>query len=143
MVYLLDVNLLLALFDPAHEHHRIAHTWYRPERSWASCPLTENAVIRIASSAAYPGSPGNPAVIASLLDRFCSSSRHVFWPDDITLLNKNMFGGLDKIGSKQVTDIYLLGLAVSKGGKLATLDRSIPVDVVGDGSAALELIAVS
>ncbi|HMJ92052.1 MAG TPA: TA system VapC family ribonuclease toxin [Candidatus Acidoferrum sp.] len=140
MVYLFDVNVVLALFDPAHEHHSAAHAWYRGEREWASCPLTENAVIRIASSASYPGSPGSPAVIASMLDRFRSDSQHIFWPDDITLLNQQLFPGLQAVGSRQLTDIYLLGLAVSKGGKLATLDRSIPASAVRDGAAALELI---
>ena len=140
MVYLLDVNVLLALFDPAHEHHRAAHKWYGGERQWASCPLTENAVVRIASSPAYPASPGKPATIVSMLARFQSASNHVFWPDHLSLTATNIFTGLPSLGSKQVTDVYLLGLALANGGRLATFDRSIPAAAVHGGPAALELI---
>ncbi len=49
--YLLDVNLLLALSDPMHFHHNSAHRWLaeKVQRAWATCPLTENGFIRIAS----------------------------------------------------------------------------------------------
>jgi predicted nucleic acid-binding protein len=54
--YLLDVNVLIALFDPSHVHHDAAHGWFSNSRSkgWATCPLTENAVVRILSSPSYP-----------------------------------------------------------------------------------------
>ncbi|MDO9124550.1 MAG: VapC toxin family PIN domain ribonuclease, partial [Deltaproteobacteria bacterium] len=59
--YLLDVNLLLALSDPMHIHHELAHRWFaeKGHQAWATCPLTENGFIRIASHPNYPNRPGD------------------------------------------------------------------------------------
>jgi hypothetical protein len=138
--YLFDVNLLLALFDPGHEHHQIAHQWYGGKRSWASCAITENGFIRIASSPAYPGGVTSPAAVAEKLRGFIDASDHAFWEDRLSLLDGAVFR-LDHIKSaRQVTDVYLLGLAAQRGGKLATLDRTIPLDAVVGGQTALELV---
>lgn len=53
---LLDVNVLIALLDAAHVHHRNARAWLEAniEQGWASCPLTQNGCIRILSQPAYP-----------------------------------------------------------------------------------------
>jgi predicted nucleic acid-binding protein len=50
-VELPDVNVLIALFDPAHIHHEPAHTWFAVacEDGWATCPLTENGFLRVVS----------------------------------------------------------------------------------------------
>ncbi|HWJ56793.1 MAG TPA: hypothetical protein VNR90_11235, partial [Vicinamibacterales bacterium] len=51
-IALLDVNLLVALFDPDHVHHDISHDWFAEQRGvgWATCPLTENGLVRVLSS---------------------------------------------------------------------------------------------
>lgn len=138
--HLLDVNLLLALSDPMHIHHEAAHRWFGDagHRAWATCPLTENAYVRIASHPSYPNRPGDAAVVLESLRRFYALAEHEFWPDDASLLDLVQPGAALTHG--QVTDVYLLGLAARKGGKLATFDRRIPSQVVPGGTAALEVI---
>lgn len=145
--YLLDVNLLLALSDPRHEHHELAHRWFashcqvgRGRQSWATCPITENGFVRIASHPRYPNRPGEAAAVLAILRRFCAAEGHQFWPDEVTLRDALEPGAV--VASAQVTDVYLLGLAVRHGGKLATLDQRIPAAVVRGGLQALETISV-
>ena len=78
---LLDVNVLIALLDPRHVGHERAHTWLAESAPlpWASCPLTENAVLPILENPRYPNSPGPPAVVAPLLEGWRSLPRHRFW----------------------------------------------------------------
>jgi hypothetical protein len=127
---LLDVNFLIALFDPEHVHHEPAHSWFGGHRSsgWATCPLTENGVVRILSNPAYSASVEPPAEIARRLASFRKSGGHVFWPDDVSLCDPELFNLA--VGHRHLTDVYLLGLAVRHGGRLATFDRSIPVKAV-------------
>ncbi len=93
MVRLLDVNLLLALCDPRPVHHEAAHAWFHRTRAqgWATCPLTENGFIRIASHPKYPTTPGGPALTARLLAVFCADRHHRFWPDSVSLLDSALF----------------------------------------------------
>ncbi len=71
---LLDVNLLVALCDADHVHHRPTAQWFRSHRSdgWATCPLTENGLLRIVGHARYPGGPGSPEDVRPLLQRLRS-----------------------------------------------------------------------
>lgn len=139
--YLLDVHLLLALSDPMHIHHEAAHNWFVAvgRQSWATCPLTENGFVRVASHPKYPNRPGDALAVLALLRQFCAASGHQFWNDEISLRDS-----LDPeriITHAQITDVYLLGLAAHKGGKLATLDQHIPANAVMGGSKALEHIS--
>jgi hypothetical protein len=138
--YLLDVNLLLALTDPMHIHHESAHRWFmeKAQQAWATCPLTENGFIRIASHPNYPNRPGDVAAVLAIFRRLCDVSGHHFWSDDVSILR--ILESDPIITHAQITDVYLLGLAVHKRGKLATLDQRIPVDAVRSGRKALELI---
>ena len=125
---LLDVNLLVALFDPDHVHHDLAHDWFADNRSdgWATCPLTENGLVRVLAHPKY-GSP--VAAIPAVLERlraFCASRQHEFWVDEVSFRDERIFAPALVRGHRQLTDVYLLGLAVAKGGRLATFDRSIP-----------------
>jgi toxin-antitoxin system PIN domain toxin len=140
--YLLDVNVLIALIDPAHVQHDRAHDWFAAEggHAWATCPLTENGVLRIVGAGRYPNSPGTPAAVAELLIIFLGLSGHEFWPDDITLFNNPGVNSARLLNSGQVTDTYLLALAYTHGGKLATFDRQLVVDAVVNGDKALHLI---
>lgn len=140
--FLLDVNVLLALCDPRHVHHQSAHKWFAAvgKPAWATCPITENGFIRIASQPNYPNSPGGVASVAGLLRKFCSSGGHRFWPDAVSLLDESLFR-IDRVLSpNQTTDVCLLGLAVRNGGRLATFDGSIPAAAVVGGERALDLI---
>jgi len=140
--FLLDVNVFIALIDPAHVHHDAAHAWFAHEghKAWATCPLTQNGVLRIVSHPRYPNSPGAPASVAQLIRKFCDLTGHAFWPDDITLLDVRRTSTERLLNSAQVTDSYLLALALTHGGKLATFDRRLVVDAVLDGARALHVI---
>jgi len=131
-VALLDVNVLVALFDPAHIHHETAHRWLAQNRhyGWATCPITVNGSIRIISNPRYPASVEAPAEIASLLRAACSAPDHHFWEDSVSLLDDTLFLASMIGGHQKITDAYLLGLAVRNHGRLATFDRSIPLKAV-------------
>ncbi len=145
MTYLLDVNVLIALIDPAHVSHDAAHAWFGNvgHQSWATCPLTENGVIRIVGHPKYPNSPGSPAALASLVGKLRDMPGHVFWPDDISLVDPLYVDTAKLLTAAQVTDTYLLALARSRGGRLATFDRRLSVAAVKDGKSALSLIGNS
>jgi len=138
--YLLDVNMLLALTDPMHVHHEAAHRWFAHEghKSWATCPLTENGFVRIASHPGYPNRPGDVLAVFAILRQLCTAEGHQFWADGISILEIVETSAI--ITHAQITDLYLIGLAVHKQGRLATLDQRIPVDAVRGGKTALELI---
>ena len=140
--YLLDVNVLIALVDPMHVQHDPAHEWFARvgNRSWATCPLTENGLLRIVGHPRYPNSPGIPAAVADILAGLLVLSGHVFWPDDISLLDAERVETDQLLSHGQVTDSYLLALAYAHGGQLASFDRRLVVDAVRDGADALHLI---
>ena len=133
-VALLDVNVLVALFDPDHVHHEIAHGWFGESRGrgWATCAITENGFVRVVSNPRYPGSGTTAADAARRLGRLCQSAGHQFWPDSISLLDEERFDYRRLGGHRRVTDLWLLGLAVSHDGYLATFDRGIPIAAVTD-----------
>jgi toxin-antitoxin system PIN domain toxin len=141
--YLLDVNVLIALIDPAHVQHDRAHDWFgaKGKKAWATCPLTENGVVRIVGHSRYPNSPGTPAAVGELFVVLRGLGGHAFWPDDVSLFDEQRIDSSRLLDSGQVTDTYLLALAHANGGKLATFDRHIVVDAVVGGVQALHLIA--
>ena len=140
--FLLDVNVLIALIDPTHVQHDRAHDWFARmgRRAWATCPLTENGVLRIVGNPRYPSSPGNPAAVAELMTTFLALSGHEFWPDDVSLFNSACVDTTRLLNSAQITDSYLLALAGAHGGELATLDRHIVIAAVADGTRAIHHI---
>jgi uncharacterized protein len=140
--FLLDVNVLVALIDPVHVQHDSAHNWFAHQGApeWATCPLTENGVVRIVSHPRYPGAPGPPAAIATLVSRFCTLPGHVFWPDDVSLLDPKRIDASRLLSHGQVTDSYLLALAHVHGGKLATFDRRLITSAVRGGAGSLHVI---
>jgi toxin-antitoxin system PIN domain toxin len=142
MTFLLDVNVLVALIDPAHVQHDAAHDWFAKHgrKAWATCPLTENGVMRIVGHARYPNSPGTPAAVAQVMLGLCALPGHMFWPDNISLLDTRKLDATRILSSAQVTDSYLLALACAHGGKLATFDRRLVVDAVRGEAKGLHLI---
>ena len=93
MVALLDVNVLIALFDPAHVHHEAAHKWFEINRKyrWATCPLTENVFVRVLSNPSYPGQTTTVEDATSRLQTFSSEREHVFWPDSVSIRERGRF----------------------------------------------------
>lgn len=143
-VALLDVNVLVALFDPDHIHHEVAHDWFADhrEQGWATCPLTENGFLRTASRVARTRELVSVPALAEHFRRFRTSGHHEFWPDDLSLLDERLFNSELARGRRQLTDVYLLGLAVKRKGVLATFDQKIPADAVKDARREhLEVLA--
>jgi toxin-antitoxin system PIN domain toxin len=140
--FLLDVNVLIALIDPVHVQHDRAHEWFaaKGRDAWATCPLTENGVLRIVGHPRYPNSPGTPAAVAELMTVLLALGGHEFWPDDTTLFDTQRVNMTRLLDSKQVTDSYLLALACAHGGKLATFDRYVVTAAVTGGPKALDCI---
>ena len=141
--FLLDVNVLVALVDPLHVQHDTAHEWFAAQghRAWATCPLTENGLMRVVGHARYPGTPGSPAAVARLLTGLRALPGHVFWPDGISLLDATLIDATRLLASAQLTDTYLLALACANGGKLASFDKRLVKDAVRGGARGLHLIA--
>jgi len=131
-VALLDVNVLVALFHAEHVHHELAHDWFADHRAdgWATCPLTENGFLRVASQLAEGDATLRSHVIADHLRRLCADKVHVFWPDAVSLLDETVFDQTRIRGHRQLTDVYLLGLARVRNASLATFDDTIPLGAV-------------
>jgi len=128
---LLDINVLIALLDLDHVHHRRARSWLQREAAsgWASCPLTENGCVRVMSQSKYPSPLPTGEVIKGLRDA-AATSYHEFWPDDLSILDQTVADDARIHGPKQVTDVYLLALAVKQAGRFVTFDGSVPLSAV-------------
>ena len=134
--------MLLALFDRSHIHHSPAMSWWSNhyDGGWASCPLTQNGLVRIALQKGY----ARPAKLADALSVLCgqvAKADHEFWPDDISITDETLFDHGRILGPNQITDIYLLGLAVKNGGRLVTFDRGLPIAAVR-GAEARHLVVL-
>jgi len=136
---LLDVNVLIALLDADHSLHASAMDWFagQAKDGWASCPITQNGCVRIMSHPGYPHSLPARAVMQRLGEAI-STELHEFWPDDISLLDQQRFDPARIHGPRQLTDLYLVALAVRHGGRFATFDHGISLDAIrGADTAAL------
>jgi hypothetical protein len=125
--YLLDTNLLIALLWPSHERHNVAVKWFVRHRGkgWATCPITQAGFVRIVSNPAFSRDAVQPREAIQVLSANTAANDHQFWPDELPLPKAAAFAGVRLMGHQQVTDAYLLGLAISRGGLLATLDKRI------------------
>ena len=139
---LLDVNVLIALLDADHTLHAPAMAWFNENArtGWASCPITQNGCVRILSSPSYPaGVP--PSRAMELLAHATAHDLHEFWPDDVSLLDPRIVDATRIHGPRQLTDLYLLALAVRMKARLVTFDRSIAIDAV-HGASKRNLLAL-
>jgi uncharacterized protein len=124
---LLDLNVLIALIDNEHQHYQRAHEWFGSpgDKEWGTCPLTEAGLIRYVMNpaAGFPAAGLEAAIDA--LGKLAQRPGHRFWP--IT----NGWGTLTAdfasciFGHEQVTDAYLLGMAIKEDGVLVTFDKGI------------------
>ncbi len=138
---LLDVNVLLALLDADHVDHVGAWAWFDAESDgWASCAITENGFVRIISQPRYP-SPIAPAQAVALLAGAVSGGDHAFWPCDLSLLDATVVDATRVHGLRQLTDAYLLALAVAHGGRFVTFDRRLALAAV-PGATAEHLVVL-
>jgi hypothetical protein len=123
-----------------HLHHDAAHRWFAEigKAAWATCPITENGFVRVASHPSYPNHPGNASVVLETLRQLCAAAEHHFWTADVSI--RELIRTESQMKHSQITDVFLLGLAVHKGGKLATFDQRIPVEMIAGGQQSLELL---
>lgn len=128
---LLDVNVLIALLDSDHASHEVAMSWFAAHagEGWASCPITQNGCVRIMSNASYPNALPVQAVMSHLADA-CEQDVHEFWPDRVSLLDPEAIDPTRIHGPRQLTDIYLLALAVACEARFVTFDGKIPLAAV-------------
>jgi toxin-antitoxin system PIN domain toxin len=138
--YLLDVNLLIALAWPSHVHHSAAQRWFRKTRhaGFRTCPLTQTGFVRVSSNPKFTPDAVSPAEALALLGRITALPGHKFWPADLDFTAA--IAKLEPImGHRQITDAYLLGLAHSRRGILATLDRGT-IALTGGKEHGVELL---
>ena len=138
---LLDVNVLIALLDASHASHDAAMRWFAQDghRAWASCPITQNGCLRVMSSPSYP-MPRAIWEIAERLTEATAQAAHAFWADDLTLLNAQRINWRRIHGSRKLTDVYLLALAVQHQGRFVTFDRGVPITAVHGATRAHLLV---
>ncbi len=124
---LLDVSALIALLWPHHEQHDAAHRWFARNagRGWATCPLTQVGFVRIVSNPAFSPFAVSPREATHILSESLGHRSHRFWPLDIAYTEAARPFESRLAGHLQVTDAYLVGLAIHKQGTFATLDRRI------------------
>jgi len=134
---LLDVNVLIALLDTDHIHHRRASKWLAAHiaAGWASCAITQNGCVRIMSQPGYPN-PLPTAQVAARLGEAASTRHHLFVPASASLLDATLFDTSQLLGHRQVTDAWLLGLAVAHGLRLVSFDGGLPLRVVRGATAS-------
>ncbi len=132
--HLLDTNLLIALFWPSHVQHDKAMKWFAQHRShgWATCPFTEAGFVRIVSNPAFSRDAVQPHEAIQVLSANTAAKDHAFWADDLPFADAVGFAEGRLAGHQQITDAYLLGLAIRRKGILATLDRRIEALVDDD-----------
>ena len=139
---LLDVNVLIALLDADHSLHQRAREWFGEHApdGWTSCPITQNGCVRIMSHPSYP----NALPVRLVMERLREATQnpyHEFWTDDVSLLDPRIAEATRIHGPRQVTDLYLLALAVSRGGRFATFDASVPVNAI-QGAERRHIVAL-
>jgi toxin-antitoxin system PIN domain toxin len=142
MTFLLDANVLIALLDPQHMHHDPAHAWFDHDEGleWATCPLTENAVVRIISQSSYPNPVDSPASAIGMLRELCGLRKHQFWPDSVSLLDPEVVEATTVLSHARITDLYLLALAIRRGGSLATFDKRLVANASPEWRASTRLL---
>jgi toxin-antitoxin system PIN domain toxin len=121
---LLDVNVLVAIVVPEHEHHDVALAWYTSDANhgWATCAVTELGVIRVCAQ--LPGGAWPPERTADQLLLLTADGHvHESWPAASSPAVMPEVRTAQT--GKQITDRYLLGLARRYGGKLVTFDGGI------------------
>ncbi len=128
---LLDVNMLIALSDEAQLHFDVARAWLQDNiaTGWATCPIIQSGFVRVANKKASERSPSIPEAVR-LLTAWIDQSDHEFWPDDLSLLETGAIDHSRLLGHTQITDVYLLALAVKHGGRFVTLDRRLTLSAV-------------
>jgi hypothetical protein len=124
---LLDANVLIALAWPEHEFHNKVGRWFIRHcgAGWATCPFTQAAFVRILCNPAFSANALTAANAARVLESNLNLPNHHFWPDSISVPDALKEVKERFTGHRQITDAYLVSLAVRHRGQLVTLDKGI------------------
>jgi uncharacterized protein len=133
---LLDTSILIALLDASHVHHRLTAQWLQANSSagWASCPITLNGCIRVLSQPSYPNRVPMQQVVAGLKQAM-QNPLHEFWADDVNTATTKAIDWSYTVRPAQLTDVYLLALAVAHEARFVTLDQGIALACVPQARA--------
>jgi toxin-antitoxin system PIN domain toxin len=139
--FLLDVNVLIALLWPPHEAHERTQRWFAKNagQGWATCAMTQAGFVRIVSNPAFSRRVVSPRDALQVLGGSLQHPAHHFWTEDIGVTEVLASFGGRVLGHQQITDAYLLGLAIHKKGRLATLDSSL-ASLLPEPSAARRVV---
>lgn len=142
MKTLLDVNLLFILHQPLHPDFLGVKRWFlsRASENFSTCPITQSGMMRLLVQSVPGSTPFTIEEASEALDQLTHQSGHVYWPDDPAYLDATQAILARMQGYRQITDAYLLGLAIHNKGKLATLDRGIRHLAGREFAANVELI---
>jgi uncharacterized protein len=123
---LLDTSILIALLDASHIHHRLTAQWLQENggAGWASCPITLNGCIRILSQPNYPNRVPMQQVVVGLRQAM-QNPLHEFWADNVNTVDTDAIAWTHTVRPTQLTDVYLLALAVARDGRFVTLDQGV------------------
>ena len=143
--FLLDVNVLIALTWPSHIDHTKAHNWFYESQNegWATTPITQCGFVRISSNPKIIRDAVTPGEALSALNRIVKHPNHRFWPDRLSLAEDAAKIFSKVTGHRQVTDAYLLALSIANGGRLATMDKSIPTLLSGGSPYENQVYVIS
>ena len=126
-VYLLDINVLVALLWTNHEQHQPASDWFKVHQraGWATCPLTQAGFVRISSNPrVFPDAPTASKAV-EILEANLRHPTHHFFKDDV-MFPKAVSPFEERfLGHQETTDAYLFGLAIHKRAVFATFDTGV------------------
>lgn len=123
---LLDVNCLLAIAWPNHQHHRLVADWFerQADAGWSTCAVSELGFVRLSSNPAYTAAHVSPREAVGLLAELRTIGRHEYL-DAPSPCSFEAMRHPTMQGHRQVTDCYLLAIARSRNCSLATLDQRL------------------
>jgi len=124
---LLDLNVLIALTEPGHSHHKIAWKWFSSTSgtSWGVCPLTEAGFLRVTTNPSFKPVQRTVAQAIAILQALKEQAGFRYWEMASSWVEVTAPFSKRIVGHQQITDAYLLGLAIEANGRLVTFDRAI------------------
>jgi uncharacterized protein len=124
---LLDLNVLIALTEQAHSHHQIARRWFTAtgRQAWGICPLTEAGFIRVTTNPAYRPVPRSMGQAIAILQTLKGYPEYWYLEMSKSWVDLTAPFATRIYGHQQVTDAFLLGLAIEANAVLVTFDRAI------------------
>ncbi|GIG20904.1 ribonuclease VapC38 [Cellulomonas chitinilytica] len=122
-LWLLDVNVLMALAHPSHVHHGAAHAWFATVTAFATTALTETGLLRLSMNPAVTGQQISPSAALGLLSAIRALPAHRSVSDGASLAAPAIIS--TPAGYKQVTDLHLVNLAATSDAVLVTFDSRL------------------